>query len=136
MTPEQSVIELNPPDSNSQPTSYRGLFDIPTYLQSYYALRHIQQNLRNDQLAKALKAYLELVASGKIDDLSEACLSQNKKALLKKSLLLERVSIVVVAFTLACDMLKQAEGILLSLMKHAVSCCHAALRVLGADVPE
>lgn len=76
------------------------------------------------------------MASGKIDDLSELCLSNNKKMLVKKSLLLERVSVVVIAFSLACDMVKQAEGILISLVKHAMACCYAALRVIGADSPE
>jgi hypothetical protein len=83
------------PDSNTP------LFDISTYLQVYYPLSAVLHNLRNNDLLKSIKSYLEIIATGRIDNFDFVRLPLHKKKNLRMALLYERLSVVVVSFAYA-----------------------------------
>lgn len=109
-------------------------FDMSTYLQLYYPLSSVLHNMRNSDLLKSIKSYLEIIATGRIDNFDFVRLPLHKKKNLKLALLYERLSVVVVSFAYATDKIADCHRYLGNLVRFSMSNYLICLKVLSAGV--
>lgn len=107
------------------------VFDLNVYLQAYYALRDIQSNIRNPNLIKSIKTYLELIATGRIDYYEFVRLPLLKKKILKLSFLYERVTVVIIAFAYASEKLVDTHRYLSNMIRYTISSYLVSLKILS-----
>jgi hypothetical protein len=105
-------------------------FDLPLYLQLYYCLRSIQNNLRNGNMLKSLKSYLELIATGRVDNIDYLRIPLHKKKTIKMSMLYERVAVVVLAFSYAAEKLEECHRYLSNPMRYVLHNYLTNLKIL------
>ena len=62
--------------------------------------------LNVQEILRCIKSYLEIIAIGNLDNIDEFDLLLHKKKIIKYSLFLERVAMIVLAFSYATQAIK------------------------------